>query len=259
MEDNIEWSEGRCPSCRRWLIIAKETCPISAGDLLRGPTGPGVIQNRHKEIPTYVVSFDGGARHRSPLNSFPSDGPKAVGVGAAIWGLPNDRGLRPCLAQATAAIPTLEDSMSAEAAGLRLGIALASKLLPRSSLIGIVGDNLPVMRLGAGNGRIRTPGIWEIVEAPLLYMANRALPCQWTAVRRQYNKTADALATIGTHMAVDCVANGQLRPTIRYWTTGSENFKDALPWHHGWTILREQEMLSCVGVRDRNSLPPASD
>ena len=247
LEDNISWSESRCAACRRWLLVATSTCPLQAGDLLRGPTGPGAIRHQHNPAPEYVVSFDGGARHRSPLNTLPSDGPRAAGAGAALWGPPDPRGVRRCIAQATAAIPSLEDSLSAEAAGLRLGIALASTLLPRRQHLGIVGDNLPVIRLGAGNGRIRTPGIWELVEAALLHIADRDQPCQWTAVRRHYNKTADALATIGTQRAVDGAANNHWAPNITIWTN-RDSQPNALPWHENWAVRLEQQPLTNVGI-----------
>ena len=145
----------------------------------------------------------------------------------------------------------LIDSLSAEAAGLRLGIALIAKVLPQVNSIGIVGDNLPVMRLGAGNGKIRTPGIWEMLEAPLLHIAVREWQCQWFAVRRRYNKTADALATIGTYQAVDRAAGGLWEPIIQLWTANPE-VQDARSfiWHSSWEILQSPAELSLVGLPD---------
>ena len=256
LEDNIEWTEGRCPSCRRWLMTAIASRPIPAGHLLRGPEAPELLRTSRDNAPSFLISFDGGARHKSPQSSLPDSGPRAAGAGAALWGPINSRGLRQCVAQATIACPRLTDSLSAEAAGLRLGIALIAKVLPQVNSIGIVGDNLPVMRLGAGNGKIRTPGIWEMLEAPLLHIAVRGWQCQWFAVRRRYNKTADALATIGTYQAVDRAAGGLWEPSIQLWTANSE-VQDARPfiWHSNWEILQSSAELSLVGLPDAVRLP----
>ena len=64
-------------------------------------------------------------------------------------------------------LPCLAPSMAAEALGLGAGIAQATHVLGRVVNVGVVGDNLPLMRLAAANGRIRSPGIWEILEGPI--------------------------------------------------------------------------------------------
>ena len=208
------------------------------------------------QLPTFVVSFDGGARHKSPQHCLPESGPRVAGVGAAIWGPPDDRGRRQCIAQATIACPNLGDSMSAEAAGLRLGIALVVRTLPHAASVGILGDNLPVMRLGAGNGKIRTPGIWEILEAPLLHIAVREWRCQWFAVRRRYNKSADALATLGTYRAIERAATGQCEPDIHIWSTYPEaRDGQPLPWHSDWEVTHSANPLSSLGLQNGPEAP----
>ena len=222
----------RCPACRRWLLLAKASCAIAAGDLLRGPKPPDTLPHKMLTEPEYLISFDGGARHRSPNAALPSEGPRAVGAGAAIWGTPNERGLRPCIAQLVASVPSHSSSMAAEAIGLRAGIALAAYTLGRIANIGVVGDNLPVMRLAAGNGRVRSPGIWEILEEPLIHTALNMWQCHWYAVRRSYNGAADTLATLGTLQAVDRAAAALWRPTVSLWEAqpSSHNTRELL-WH----------------------------
>ena len=166
LPNNVLWTEQRCPACRQWLLIARASRNIETGELLRSDRLPGVLANDAIPEDDYIVSFDGGARHRSPNATLPEDGPRAVGAGAAIWGQADHNGIRQYLAQLTASVPSLSSSMAAEAIGLRAGLALAAYTLGRVRNIGVLGDNLPVMRFAAANGRVRTPGIWEILEAP---------------------------------------------------------------------------------------------
>ena len=82
----------------------------------------------------------------------------------------------------TLAVPCLSCSMHAEALGLRAGLALVLLVLGKTSGLRVVpGDNLPVMRLAAANGRMKTPDIWEILEAPLMFSSLQDWDCRWTA------------------------------------------------------------------------------
>ena len=176
-------------------IVRSCVCSHPAKRLVgRPPHPPDTCGLNEEAEPPYMLSFAGGARHRSPNSVLPPDGPRAVGAGAALWGIPDERGVRPCVAQLTLSAPNLSCSMMAEAVGLRAAIALATHVLRRPAHIGIVGDNLPVLRLAAANGRVRTPGIWETLEAPLLHVSFNGWKYLWTVVRRAYNTTADALA-----------------------------------------------------------------
>ena len=218
-------------ACRKWLLTAVATTDIPAGDLLIGAAPPDVLPGTEREEPDFLMSFDGGARHKAPLVSLPKDGPRAIGAGAAIWGRISQEGVRPCIAQAIVAVPALESSLEAEAIGLKLGMALAIRTLGNIHKLGIVGDNLPVIRFAACNGRIRTPGIWEILEEALTHAAMQGWRCQWYAVRRCYNKAADSLATIGTIEAVNRAVAGNWRPSITLWEANPRNDNPHLPWH----------------------------
>ena len=124
--------------------------------------------------------------------------------------------------------------MVAEALGLRAGIALAHMITDFPGPIEVVGDNLPVLKMAAGNGRVRGTEAWPALEAPLLHVATQGWPCQWIAVRRIYNAAADHVATNGTEHAVDCAVSGVLQPSLRLWLSQPGLAQGPLPWHTGW-------------------------
>ena len=72
-----------------------------------------------------------------------------------------------------------------------------------------VGDNLAVVRYGAGAARLRRPDIHAHLETGL----GRALAAGWRldlqAVRRRLNGTADALAPQGVRWAAQLRAGGE--------------------------------------------------
>ena len=71
-------------------------------------------------------------------------------------------------------------------------------VLPRDLYnLTIMGDRLPVSRLGVTNARVRTDAVWFEVEDALMDLAIRRWPIRLWAVRRHLNKAADALATLG--------------------------------------------------------------
>ena len=261
LPNNILWTEERCPVCQQRLLIGRASCNIEAGELLRSERPPRVIMTSTVPEDKYIISFDGGARHRSPASTLPEDGPRAVGAGAAVWGPADHNGIRPCLAQITASVPNMSSSMAAEAVGLRAGLALAACTLREVKDIGVVGDNLPVIRLAAANGRVRTPGIWEILENPLIHIAMWQWQCRWHAVRRCYNKAADALATVGTIRAVDLAAAGDWRPRLRLWNHHTVANRDgerlALPWHDTWELETSRTPLAALGRHEESEIHDA--
>ena len=240
LPDNIEWVSARCSACQCFLLTARANREIPMGSCLCGPRPPEVLDLPQRTESEYLLSFDGGARHRSPETSLPSDGPRAVGAGAALWGPMDLRGHRNCIAQVALAVPSLSCSMHAEAIGLRSGLALVFLILGNPNGLSVVGDNLPVLRLAATNGRVRTPGIWETLEAPLMFSALQDWDCRWTAVRRHLNSTADGLATLGTHAAVNSAARGVFDPSIQLWTSCDRVISNRrtveLPWHANWPV-----------------------
>ena len=124
------------------------------------------------------------------------------GAGAVLWSEPDQDGRRECLAQLAVATPRLRNSMLGEAAGMAYGILLVASVVGSPGPMSILGDNLPVVRLGACNARMRADGVWREVEDALMLVAGRRWPTRWHAVRRHLNRDADALATLGVLAAL---------------------------------------------------------
>ena len=80
-----------------------------------------------------------------------------------------------------------------------------------------MGDNLPLIRLGAGNARLRADRVWHEVEAALLHTAAQRWQISWAAVRRYYNGASDALATLGVNAALRRFRDSDLTDVVRLW------------------------------------------
>jgi len=211
--------------------------------LTAGPTCP----------PHLLLSVDGGARSRR--NGAPSSRElRWVGAGAAIWGPADVHGKRPCWAQACLADPHRHDSMEAEAAGLRMGIALVLALFTHPVTLQILGDNLPIIRLASANGRLRADRIWHTLERPLMHTIGQGWQCSWAAVRRHRNKMADHLATRGTLTAVAMSGSTDASPRIWLWISSGACLRPSgtdqhqLPWHPAIPIHRADHPLCPLNV-----------
>ena len=64
-----------------------------------------------------------------------------------------------------------------------------------------MGDNLAVIRYGAGTNRFQRLSLQSQMELALGPLAQRGWVLQWQAVRRRLNKAADRLATLGVFWA----------------------------------------------------------
>ena len=112
--------------------------------------------------------------------------------------------------------PQIADSTAAEAMGLTLALALARYAQDPHKLT-IIGDNLPLVRFAASNGRLRTDRIWLLAGASLLASAPLLAGVTWEAVRRCFNRGADRLATCAVRQANKGAAAG-----LRYQGSGLE-------------------------------------
>ena len=142
----------------------------------------------------YELTFDGGAR--SVFGS-----PKVAGAGITLWRHAADGCAPTLLVSVTLALPDLDDSQVAEAIGCRIGLALLVRVCPHASTARVVGDNLAVIRYGAGTGRFRRPALQAQMEQGLGPLATRGWSLSWQAVRRRLNIGSDRLATLGVFWA----------------------------------------------------------
>ena len=118
--------------------------------------------------------------------------------------------------------------MLSEAAGLAYGIFLVASACGNPGPISILGDNLPVVRLGACNARVRPDNVWREVDDALMLIASRRWQVTWHAVRRHLNRAADALATFGVLAALRRLEAGIGQDAVWLWCD-TEAFR-----HRGW-------------------------
>ena len=139
-----------------------------------------------------------------------------AGAGAALWGPPGTDGVRPCLAQLVVSLPHVDNSMVAEAIGLRVGLGLAAACDCVRDLA-VMGDNLPILRMAAACGRLTTADPWRAIEAPVMRAAADQWGVAWSAVRRCFNRTADRLATRGVMASIAAARRRDRRPAAWLW------------------------------------------
>ena len=142
----------------------------------------------------YEVTFDGGARHIHPEH-------KVAGAGATLWKHDPEGGSPKQIASIVVALPDVSDSQSAEATACRAALACLANVLSDTRAARVVGDNLAVVRYGAGTGRFQRSLLQAQMELALGPLAQRGWRLQWHAVRRRLNKAADRLATLGVFWA----------------------------------------------------------
>ena len=134
--------------------------------------------------------------------------PKLAGAGVTLWQHTTDGRAPTLLVSVTLALPDLDDSQVAEAIGCRIGLSLLARACPNASTARVVGDNLAVIRYGAGTGRFRRPALQAQLEQGLGPLAVRGWSLSWQAVRRRLNTGSDRLATVGVFWAQALHARG---------------------------------------------------
>ena len=85
--------------------------------------------------------------------------------------------------------------MTAEALGLPVATASALTFSPDLSRLGALGDNLPVVRYGAGTGRLRRQELDGLLAQPVAQLLAIGVDIDWVPVRRRFNTAADEVAT----------------------------------------------------------------
>ena len=215
-EANASWVPWRCLDCGRHAIalIAARRIPLgeeivvgSQSHVLGGPSHDADL----------LASFDGGARTLR--------GRRVAGAGAILWGPPGPDGARPPLGRAVAALPSTAHAQEAEAWGCRLALEMLEAVQPRLRQACIVGDNLAVVRYGAGHCRLRRVHMQALLEPGLARIARAGWAFDWFAVRRRLNGDADDAATEGVYQAAALADQGVQSPrTTTHWAPAAAAF-----------------------------------
>ena len=188
---NARWQVTYCPECDMHTASLYATLPLDARTevVCRSAPFPDVDTIQYP----YEVTFDGGARNVDLAR-------KVAGAGATLWYFPPDGEAPRHLASTVVALPGCDNAQVAEATACRAALALLTYTNGRRAAR-VIGDNLAVVRYGAGTGRFQRVALQAQMELSLAPLAQRGWALQWHAVRRRLNKAADRLATLGVFWA----------------------------------------------------------
>ena len=122
------------------------------------------------------------------------------------------------LAEAAAAVPHATSAMDAEAWGLKVGLDLVAAAGARVPVrrLEVYGDNLAVVRFGAGTGRVQGPHVCGLVSSPLARSLGLGWDMRWHAVRRRFNSAADAAATVARDRGTALALTGARSPEVTW-------------------------------------------
>ena len=115
-----------------------------------------------------------------------------------------------CIVAAVIALPWAATAQVAEAVGCRAALALLEELQPWTRRARVVGDNLAVVRYGAGTARLRRPEIQAQLDAGLAAALAGGWRLERLAVRRRLSGVADAVSPRGLAWAAQLRAEGRL-------------------------------------------------
>ena len=180
---NAVWRVDQCALCREWCAHLTVTCALRPGDEVLVTWNPAPAWEEANW--PLEATFDGSACER------------AAGAGATVWAHQLGGGPPVCVARGWAAIPWPAGAQVAEAIGCRLAVDMLVALQPPTCAARVVGDNLAVIRYGAGTARLRRPELQTHLEGALGRALAAGWRLQWCAVRRRLNRAADALALEG--------------------------------------------------------------
>ena len=127
---------------------------------------------------------------------------------------PNREGHRNILAHTEVALPGVEHAQVAEAWGCHAALHLLAALSPQSRQARVVGDNLAVVRYGAGTARLRRPAMQGLLGPTISRLESAGWALDWRAVRRRLNSAADSVATTGVYAAARLAIQGLLSPAL---------------------------------------------
>ena len=182
---NAAWTRGRCAECLAYRFTLIALLPIPGnGEIV---VARGAIVRVPDRTYNLEVTFDGGARLVGPT--------RVAGAGAVVW-LPCRDSLNMApVAAVSIALPGEEHAQVAEAWAGRAAIRAALQLDFVCGSRRCTGDNLTIVRYGAGQGRLHKVELQGVLEQPLSELAAAGRHCEWLAARRRFNKRADEVAT----------------------------------------------------------------
>ena len=191
---NVTWDHSRCHLCGGYHITMRAIREITPGEAPACERSRFILENQGDQA-RWAVSFDGGAR---AIGDPPV---RVAGAGAILWNWssPSDsiaegEGWH-ILARATAELPGERWAPAAEAWGLRIALDLINQLDIAGEAVRITGDNLSVIRFGAGQGRLRRADMEALLSSAISTTLQLGWVPRWNAVPRRYNSEADAIAT----------------------------------------------------------------
>ena len=118
------------------------------------------------------------------------------------------------------ALPGEAYAQVAEAWWCRLALELLQAVHADPRTARMVGDNLAVIRYGAGTQRLRRTALQQVVDAALPTTLAAGWILDWLAVRRRFNQAADAVATEAVQWAHRLRRQGERAPSQRVeWFT----------------------------------------
>ena len=127
----------------------------------------------------------------------------------------SDGSLAP-LAKVVVSLPSVVSAPLAEAHGARAALAFLRGLGARGRRAEMTGDNLGVVRCCATTGRVKNPFIDDTFDVAFQDAALLGWDISWSAVRRRFNKDADAAA--GVKEAAVRAGLGSLGPRVTvFW------------------------------------------
>ena len=198
------WTVTRCHDCDRMVACLRAVRRLTAGDEACVDWNPS--PSAEDALWPYEVTFDGGRRD--------VDGQDEAGAGATLWRHPPGGGNPLRLAQAKVALPLGTSAQQAEASGCRAALYLLEAWGRGPLRARVVGDNLGVVRFGAGVARLRHLTMQALLEVPLTGLALNGWVLAWQAVRRRVNAAADALATSALLWAAERHGTGLPTPVM---------------------------------------------
>lgn len=185
---NAAWISSECTLCGACHLTLVATAPMVAGTPVVTAPSP-LLATVAPETHQWELTFDGGVRKH------PQTGEPHAGSGAILWERRDGDWKK--VSVGVLALPYERRVPLAEAAGLRLGLHMLLAVPRRDRIIRVIGDNLAVVRHGAGTARLSAPTHALLLETALLDLQRQGWVVQWTAVRRRFNGGADELATEG--------------------------------------------------------------